>query len=305
MGSWRAPSERVESLVALAHRLTDRDRAIISDLGRLRVLTLEQVARAHFTSRSSARDRLDTLRELGVVDRFRPSTRAAYRYVLAWTGLRFHQAAVEEERLSKPEFYREGSDKPRAAPSRPAAEALIGRLIANPMRAHLESVNDFYTRLAAASRPDPTVELVRWHSEAEATALMGEQMLRPDGAFDVEVHAEFWRCWFEHDTGTEPLTTLTAKARTYRATLSHRATTLSHFGDKADPQCLVIELTRPGREANLHPAIVHLTDRLVIVTCTVERSTHPLGAVWWVVGDPAGQFRRFAEIPTEPPGLLK
>jgi len=47
-------AERAESLVALAHRLTDRDRPIISDMGRLWVLTLEQLARVHFSSLGAA-----------------------------------------------------------------------------------------------------------------------------------------------------------------------------------------------------------------------------------------------------------
>ena len=124
--------------------------------------------------------------------------------MLAWTGLRLHHAALEERRLALPEFEREGTDKPRAAPSRPAAEALIARLIANPMRAHLEAVNDCYTRLAAAARALDGVELMYWYSEAEATKLLNSAHTRPDGAFDLRVGESWRRCWFEHDTGTEP-----------------------------------------------------------------------------------------------------
>lgn len=294
MGSWRTPAEKTESLVALAHRLTDRDRAIISDLGGLRVLTLEQIARAHFSSKSSARDRMDTLRELGVVDRFRPSVRGAFRYVLSWSGLRLHHATVEEARLAEPEAYRIGSEKPRPAPSRPAAEALIARLIANPMRAHLEAVNDFYSRLALACRASDGVVLVRWYGEAEATALLNVPYLRPDGAFEVEVNGERWRCWFEHDTGTERASTLAGKATTYRAQLGHKSLH-RHFGDM--PQALLFELTKPGREANLHPGLAEPAEDFTIATCTTDRSIDPLGPIWKLVGERPGRLRTFAELP--------
>ena len=294
MGSWRTPAEKTESLIVLAHRLTDRDRAIISDLGRLRVLTLEQIAKAHFTSKSSARDRMDTLRELGVVDRFRPSTRAAYRYVLSWSGLRLHHAAVEEARLAQPTAYRAGGEKPRPAPSRPAADALIARLIANPMRAHLEAVNDFYTRLAASCRASDGVDLVRWYGEAEATALLDVPYLRPDGAFEVEVAGQRWRCWFEHDTGSELASVLAGKATTYRAQLSHKSL-YRHFGN--EPQCLLFELTKPGREANLHPALAEPAEDFTIATCTTDRSADPLGPIWQLAGETAGRLRTFAELP--------
>jgi DNA-binding Lrp family transcriptional regulator len=298
LGSWRTPAVRAESLALLAQRLTDRDRAIVNDLGRLRVLTLEQLARVYFSSRSSARDRLDTLRELGVVDRFRPSTRAAYRYVLAWTGMRLHHAATEERRLALSENEREGTDKPRAAPSRPAAEALIARLIANPMRAHLEAVNDCYTRLAAAARVAEGVELVYWHSEAEATKLLGDPRLHPDGAFDLRFGEAERRCWFEHDTGSEPTQVLERKGKHYRGQLRSEATKRGHFGAVADPQCVLFELTRPGREQNLHRALAEEADTAPIATCTTERSTDPLGPVWWLVGDPPGKFRTIADLPT-------
>lgn len=301
LGSWRARSERTESLTALAQRLTDRDREIISDLGRLRVLTLEQIARVHFASLSSARDRMATLVELGVVDRFRPGTRGAFRFVLSWSGMRLHHAAVEEARLAQPEFYREGTERPRAAPSRPAAEAHLARLIANPARDHLEGVNDFYSRLAAACRTAPEVELVRWYSETEATALLNVQFLRPDGAARLTVAGVEWLCWFEHDTGTEPAGTLVRKASTYRAQLSGKTIWLGHH-HAVSAQCLLFELTRPGREAGLHPALAEHADGLAIATSATERSGDPLGPVWRSAGDPVDRLRPLVELPAREPG---
>lgn len=301
LGSWRARSERTESLTALAQRLTDRDRAIIADLGRLRVLTLEQISRVHFASHSSARDRMATLVELGVVDRFRPGTRGAFRFVLSWSGLRLHHAAVEEARLSQPEFYRQGTERPRAAPSRPAAEAHLARLIANPARSHLEGSNDFYSRLAATCRTDPDVELVRWYSETEATALLDVQFLRPDGAARLTVRGVEWLCWFEHDTGTEPAGTLLRKASTYRAQLSGKTIWLGHH-HAVRAQCLLFELTKPRREAGLHPALAEYADGLAIATSATERSADPLGPIWRSADDLPGRLRPLAELPAREPG---
>jgi hypothetical protein len=291
-------------LTVLAQRLTDRDRAIIGDLGRLRVLTLEQIARVHFASHSSARDRMATLVELGVVDRFRPGARAAFRFVLSWSGMRLHHAAVEEARLGLPEFYRKGTATPRAAPSRPAAEAHLARLVANPARGHLEGVNDFYSRLAASCRTDPDVELVRWYSETEATALLDVAFLRPDGAARLVVAGVEWLCWFEHDTGTEPAGTLVRKAKLYRAQLSGRTIWFGHH-HAAGAQCQLLELTKPGREAGLHPALDENADGWAIATCATERSADPLGPVWRSAGDEAGRLRSLAALPAGEPGSAR
>lgn len=296
LGSWRTPAAKAVSLTELAYRLTDRDRVIIEDLGHLRVLTLEQIARAHFTSLSSARDRLATLYELGVVDRFRPSNRAAYRWVLAWNGLRLHHAAVEEARLALPEYLREGGAKPRPQPSRPAAEALIARLIANPMRAHLEAVNDFYSRFAASVKAHPEVELLRWYGEPEATGLMKASVLRPDGGALVNVSGEERVFWFEHDTGTETLAALVQKASWYNG-----ATSWNKVVGRVDwRQALLIELTKPGREANLHAVLAQSGFKFTIATVTTGRSVDPLDAIWQVADDPPGHFRALAQLPFVP-----
>ncbi|WP_026924424.1 replication-relaxation family protein [Glycomyces arizonensis] len=280
----------------LAYRLTDRDRAIIGDLGHLRVLTLEQIARVHFTSLSSARDRLTTLYELGVVDRFRPSNRSAYRYVLAWNGLRLHHAAVEEVRLALPEYLRGGGAKPRPQPSRPAAEALIARLIANPRRTHLEAVNDFYSRLAASVKAHPEIELLRWYGEAEATELMDASVLRPDGGALVDVSDEERVFWFEHDTGTETLAALVQKASWYNG-----ATSWNKVIGRVDwRQALLLELTKPGREANLHAALAQSGFKFTIAMVTTGRSADPLDAIWQLVGKPLGHFLTLAQLPFIP-----
>ena len=57
MGSWRAPSEPAGSVREIAHRLTERDFAIVADLARFRLFTLVQLERLFFDSNSSARDR--------------------------------------------------------------------------------------------------------------------------------------------------------------------------------------------------------------------------------------------------------
>ncbi|MCI0689979.1 MAG: replication-relaxation family protein, partial [Sporichthyaceae bacterium] len=84
---------RTRSLDVIA-RLTPNDRAVISYLVEHRVLTTHQITDLLYTTRTGpstrwAQHRLATLRQLGVLDRFRPRTdtgSAPYHWILDTLG---------------------------------------------------------------------------------------------------------------------------------------------------------------------------------------------------------------------------
>lgn len=308
MGSWRAPAAPVDLLMELSHRLTDRDRAIVADLGRFRLFTLDQFQRVYFDSYSATRDRIASLFELGVLQRFRPHTRASFRYLLGWHGLRMIHAARAEEYERDPyvPYSNARKPKPGRAPSKAAAQEYADRIIASAHRGHLEGINDFYSRLAAACRGDETPELARWYTEAETDEEAPLHGMRADGAFDLATARGEAVFYFEFDTGTETLTRLAAKAVAYGGKVAGEQRSRRAYGNegrrasrpRTEPlRFMLIELTRPGREDNLHDRLAESGLRLPVATTTARRAADPLGPVWRLAGDPAGARRRLDQLP--------
>jgi hypothetical protein len=89
-GEHWAGSDRVAlKLAALAGRLTNRDRRLCRLLWEHRVLTSHQLTQLAFRHLDTAEDRLRTLTQLQVLDRFRPrrdTASAPYHYVLGPLG---------------------------------------------------------------------------------------------------------------------------------------------------------------------------------------------------------------------------
>ena len=73
-------------VMAVAHRLTERDRQILTMLYRHRVFTTDQLAEMYFEHTNTAQHRLTTLYKLRLVDRFQPLDHRyaslPYHYVL-------------------------------------------------------------------------------------------------------------------------------------------------------------------------------------------------------------------------------
>jgi len=59
-------------VMTVAHRLTERDRIILTMLYRHRVFTTDQLAEMYFDNLNTAQHRLTTLYKLRLVDRFQP-----------------------------------------------------------------------------------------------------------------------------------------------------------------------------------------------------------------------------------------
>jgi len=61
-----------ELVMEVAHRLTERDRSILTMLYRHRVLTTDQVAEMYFDNTNTDQHRLTTLYRLRLLDRLQP-----------------------------------------------------------------------------------------------------------------------------------------------------------------------------------------------------------------------------------------
>lgn len=245
-----------QHLHTVMHHLTDRDLTVIDLLGRLRALTLTQLARFAFGSQNAARARLAVLTDRDIVARFRRCVRPgsqAFRYTLAPLGAYIHAA-------------RTGNPPPRPA----TVHRTITALAANTHLDHLLAVNDFASRLHHHA---PTVHLTvsEWMSEADATALAG-RIVRPDAATYLHYdHHDQTLLWFEHDTGTKTLHSLTHQLQQYQHLPQPTATVL-------------VELASTTRETHLHHQLQEAHTRVDIATTTVRLAYDPTQAVWWRLG---------------------
>jgi hypothetical protein len=224
LSAQRIPGQATKDFAEVLERLTGRDMGLIDALARHRILTAAQLAELFFPSEWAARIRLVTLIEMEVLARFRDDNRAAYRYTLGYWG-----AAVHAWRQGEP------------PPTRTAVALAAHQLAVSRKRTHLEGVNAFFTALHAEARAADSVAVTQWLCEDEAASLfLGK--VRPDGAAVVTYESErAMPFFFEYDTGTEPLTVLTAKLDRYAE------------ARPVDGQRLVLlQITRPGRERNFH-----------------------------------------------------
>lgn len=255
MSARRIPGQATKDFTEVFARLTRRDEAIIDALARHRVLTTTMLTELFFPSGWAARSRIVTLYEMGVLARFQDHKRDEYHYTLGYWG-----AAVHALRNKQP------------VPTPKAVNTAIQRLTVSLKRPHLEGVNAFFARLTAGARSHGDgLRVKSWLCEAEAAALFLDKV-RPDGAADLVNNArEGLAFFFEHDTGSEPLETLIGKLDRYAA----KASRWGH-------QPVLLQLTRRGREENLHKRIV--ARHFPFPVATTSAVTGVLGTVWRVHG---------------------
>jgi hypothetical protein len=235
----------------LARGLTDRDLSLITYLHRHRVLTPVQITRVLFGSAHHARHRLATLHARGVLARFRrdiwPGSQP-WRYTLGHVGAIVHAAAT---------------DAPLPKPSTITEKVL--RLAHSAHTEHLLGVNDFFTTLAGHSRTHPGCELRQWWPETTTAEACGG-IVRPDGYGEYSDPHGTIGFFYEHDTGTETLNTLTDKITKYG--------TLVRAG-VGNP--VLFELPNRQREQHFH---AELADRWpagppVLVATAATTTAHP------------------------------
>ncbi|MEU5875002.1 replication-relaxation family protein [Glycomyces sp. NPDC047369] len=255
MSARRIPGQVAKDFSEVLERLTGRDMQIIDLLARHRIFTADQLADLCFPSRWAARIRLVTLAEMEVLARFRDDNRSAFRYALGIWG-----AAVHAWRRNE------------TPPTKSAVTQAVHQLAVSQKRSHLEGVNSFFTTIAAEARADGgSVRLAEWRSEDEAASMfLGK--VRPDGAMTLVGDSEAAGTYFfEYDTGSETLEILTAKLDRYAS----RQPVGGH-------RRVLVQLTRPRREANLHHRLARHTLPFVVATTTAVNGL--FGDCWRPVG---------------------
>jgi hypothetical protein len=250
---------RMASIDGVLRRLTPRDFELIGLLGRHSMFTLEQIAALFFTSDRSARRRLEVLRAIDVVARFRTCVRPgsqAYRYTLGHRGAYLHAAAEGEQ-----------------APRRPAWERRMAELATSTRSEHLLGINGFLARLTAACRRGESLELMEWLSESETARLTGG-IVRPDASGVLDGSKGSVEVWFEHDTGTETIERVAAKLERYQ----------THLG--AWQRTVLFELPSSAREDHLHAAWRDTHVAFPVATTAFDRAGDPTGPVWRILRRP-------------------
>lgn len=251
-------------LLALAGRLTHRDRSLCDDLFEHRILTTHQIQDLYFSSAPVTRRRLAALYRIKVVDRYRPSIpqgqgSAPNHYVLDELGAR----VVAAERGID---YRELKFRKENVEELPYKREVP----------HLIGINGFFSRLTWACRRDQSVSLTEWLSETRCRILWGSIVLA-DGYGKVEGPNGSRSFLLEFDRGTESSPRLSLKlARYEQAALLDEGPDLALFCFP-DPQREAL-----ARKAFYDPG-------MTVATATWDRHDEdPLGRVWL----PFGQQRR-------------
>lgn len=267
-GGAGAPARPVTDPIGVLAHLTDRDRWLLTLLAEHQVLTTPQIAELAFSRLDLAQRRLLKLIRLGVLDRFRWHTLVgsqAWHYALGPVGSQLVAAMG-------------GAQAPRPGEHR----ARLTRLAASPRLAHLGGVNGIFTSLAGYAREHPPATLGAWWSERRCTERYGE-LVRPDGYGRWTEGGRTVAFFLEYDTGSEPLTRLTAKLPGYAD--------LATAGGPAIP--VLVWLPSARREANLRTALAAHPTPVRVATTNAELARAvgqgPAGAVW-LAG--AGPHRR-------------
>jgi Replication-relaxation len=238
-------------------RLMPRDRRILDLLAKHHVLTTDQITAVEFDHVHTARNRLNLLRQRGVLARFRDGVRPGseqWRWTLDQVGAAYLA-------------FRDGKPTPRLS----TTTDKINSLAASPRLSHLLEVNDVYVQLAAYARTHPGAQVSLWRSEEECRQITGT-LAYPDG---FGVFAEDGRTvsfWLEVDLGTEPNHRILAKLPGYEA--------LARTTGRTDVAVL-IRLHTKGREESLHRQLVKhpaVNAGLFVATSILEH--HPAGPVW-------------------------
>jgi hypothetical protein len=183
MPTRRSTRPRPSGALRAHSHLTGRDRDLLAMLDEHHVLRTDQVQRLFFTGLRRCRERLDVLRDLDLVDRFRfprdGGGSETWKWTLGCTGACYQAATAD-----------------RPAPTERAHQQHLRRLSLRPDLPHLLATNEFFVRLHHAARQaaaahgttgqTPTsgpgtspVRLLRWWSEQTSAARF--HGVHPDG----------------------------------------------------------------------------------------------------------------------------
>ena len=188
-------------VMAVAHRLTQRDRSILTMLSRHRVFTTDQLAEMYFDNTNTAQHRLTTLYKLRLLDRFQPLDHRyaslPYHYVLDALGA----VVVAAERGEDPDTSRWRPDKALAIEKSQRLRHLVG-------------VNGFFSGLLAESRRREDCDLSLWWSERHCASQF-DRIAQPDRLGVWEEAGNRVVFCLKYDRSTEALERLEKKLKSY------------------------------------------------------------------------------------------
>ncbi|MEV0396494.1 replication-relaxation family protein [Polymorphospora rubra] len=245
-------------------RLTPRDRLLLDLLDQHRTFTTDQLVDLAFGSVGRARNRLNTLHDRDILDRFRHYQRPgsqAWRWTLGPVGAAIIAAG-------------RGDTLPRPAAVRDAT----ARLAMSPTLAHLVTVNGFFVALTAHARTHPGARLARWWNEARCREACGN-LVRPDGHGVWSDGGRAVPFWGEVDLGSETLSRVVGKLTGYAALPPRLAYPVLFW------------LPTAAREVNLHAHLrrAGVPDGVTVATAAADHaaaSGGPAAAVWRMTGHP-------------------
>ena len=260
-------------VMAVAHRLTERDRQILTMLYRHRVFTTDQLAEMYFDHTNTAQHRLSALYKLRLLDRFQPLDHRyaslPYHYVLDELGAMI----VAAERGEDPDKSRWRADKALA----------IGK---SQRLAHLVGVNGFFSALLAETRRREDCDLSLWWSERHC-ANQFDRIAQPDGLGKWEEADNGVVFCLEYDRSTETLERLEQKLKSY-ADLQI-ASGLAYW--------ICFCFRHPRREAGARRVLAQAT--VPVATAALGPTQRPHEAIWAPISY-EGLRLRLAELLTVP-----
>jgi hypothetical protein len=266
-----------EGLVtAVAHRLTERDRSILTMLYRHRVFTTDQLAEMYFDNLNTAQHRLTTLYKLRLVDRFQPLDHRyaslPYHYVLDALGA----MVVAAEQGEDLDTSRWRADKALA----------IGK---SQRLRHLVGVNGFCSALVAESRRREDCDLSLWWSERHCASQF-DRIAQPDGLGVWEEAGNRVVFCLEYDLSTETLERLERKLKSYEDL--QVASGLAYW--------ILFCFGHPRREAGARRVLAQAT--VPVATATLGPTQRPHEAIWAPIGDKGLRLRlaQLAGMPIPP-----
>lgn len=203
--SKRGTAKTITAATPVGNRLTPRDIEMLCLIAEHRMLTSTQLATAVIPNERTCRLRIGVLRELGLVETFRPpriAGSAPLHCVATGRALRLLAEAGYADRVP--------TVRGAARPGVVAAGTAL-----RPDLSHLSGANEVFCQLRAAARlSGGRAELEEWRSEWSASRAFGGQV-RPDGFARWRDGTTWCEFFLEYDTGTEALHRLVAKLRSY------------------------------------------------------------------------------------------
>lgn len=260
-------------VMEVAHRLTERDRSVLTMLYRHRVLTTDQLAEMYFDNTNTAQHRLTTLYRLRLVDRFQPLDHRyaslPYHYMLDQLGA----MVIAAERGDDP-------DKSRWSANKALAIGKSQRL------RHLVGVNGFFSALVAESRRREDCDLSLWWSERHC-ANQFDRIALPDGLGVWEEAGNRVVFCLEYDRSTETLERLGQKLKSYVDL--QLASGLAYW--------ICFCFGHPRREAGARRSLAEAT--VPVATAALGPTQRPDEAIWAPAGQ-EGVRLRLAELAAVP-----